>query len=114
MATLLESRPTLTVTRKATVYAITFDLDTKALEQHYGVPYNGAYAELRKILNEEHFSWTQGSVYFGDTAYINAVTCVLAARRLAVELPWFPQCVRDIRMLRIEENNDLTPAINTP
>ena len=25
--------------------------------------------------------------------------------------PWFAKCVRDIRMLRIEENNNLMPAI---
>jgi virulence-associated protein VapD len=25
--------------------------------------------------------------------------------------PWFKPCIRDIRMLRIEELNDLTPAL---
>lgn len=41
----------------------------------------------------------------------HAVTCVLAAQRLARELPWFGASVRDIRMLRIEDLNDLGPAI---
>jgi virulence-associated protein VapD len=27
------------------------------------------------------------------------------------ELPWFTPAVRDIRMLRIEDNNDLGPAV---
>jgi len=30
---------------------------------------------------------------------------------LARTLPWFAACVRDIRMLRIEELNDLMPAV---
>jgi virulence-associated protein VapD len=37
---------------------------------------------------------------------------VVAAQRLARELPWFSDSVRDIRMLRIEENNDLGPAVD--
>jgi virulence-associated protein VapD len=49
-------------------------------------------------------------MYFGDQN-INAVTCVLAAMDLATQLPWFAASVRDIRMLRIEELNDLMPAV---
>ncbi len=44
-------------------------------------------------------------------AQINAVTCVLAAQDLARTFPWFSKSVRDIRMLRIEELNDLMPAV---
>ncbi len=58
------------------------------------------------------FTWTQGSVYFGGET-INAVTCVLAVQRLSQQCPWFSTCVKDIRMLRIEENNDLAPAIQS-
>lgn len=42
---------------------------------------------------------------------MNAVTCVLAAMDLSRSLPWFAISVRDIRMLRIEEFNDLLPAV---
>jgi virulence-associated protein VapD len=35
----------------------------------------------------------------------------MAAIDLAKQLPWFSVSVRDIRMLRIEELNDLMPAI---
>jgi virulence-associated protein VapD len=92
------------------VYAIAFDMDIEALRQNYGDPYNKAYAEIKKILVAHGFLWQQGSVYFGDDK-INAVTCVLAAIDLAQKLPWFTGCVRDIRMLRIEELNDLMPAV---
>jgi len=40
-----------------------------------------------------------------------AVTCVLAAIDLSRQLPWFAPSVRDMRMLRIEELNDLMPAV---
>ena len=97
------------------MYAITFDLDTDTLQQLYpGESWRNAYTEIRRILIEDGFEWQQGSVYFGNPERINPVTCVIAAQRLARELPWFTDSVRDIRMLRIEENNDLGPAVEQP
>ena len=61
------------------------------------------------MLARHNFTRQQGGVYFGD-AGVNAVTCVLAAIDLSRSLPWFAVSVRDIRMLRIEELNDLSPA----
>lgn len=92
------------------VYAISFDMDIDSLKIHYGDPYNNAYAEIRRVLQKRGFNWQQGSVYFGGES-INAVTCVLAAIELSRTLPWFAASVRDIRMLRIEEFNDLMPAV---
>ena len=94
------------------MYAIAFDMDTELLQQNYGSPsYNNAYADIRKRLTQQHgFTWQQGSVYFGGES-VNAVTCVLAVMDLAATFPWFSLSVRDIRMLRIEEFNDLMPAV---
>jgi virulence-associated protein VapD len=92
------------------MYAIAFDMDIESLRHHYGDPYNNAYLEIRKVLQSHGFNWQQGIVYFGGEN-INAVTCVLAAIDLAAQLPWFSASVRDIRMLRIEELNDLMPAV---
>jgi len=92
------------------MYAIAFDMDIESLRSNYGDAYNNAYIEIRKVLQKHGFNWQQGSVYFGGEN-INAVTCVMAAIDLANELPWFTASVRDIRMLRIEELNDLMPAI---
>lgn len=97
-------------TGKQRMYAISFDMDIESLRTAYGDPYNNAYAEIRKVLVGLGFKWKQGSVYFGGPE-INSVTCVLAAQTLAKQLPWFASSVRDIRMLRIEELNDLSPAI---
>ena len=52
----------------------------------------------------------QGSVYLGDRT-ADPVRCVLAIQDVARDCSWFSQVVRDVRMLRIEENNDLLPAI---
>ena len=92
------------------MYAIAFDMDIESLKANYGDPYNNAYLEIRKVLQKHGFAWQQGSVYFGDER-INAVTCVLAAIDVSQTLPWFAASVRDIRMLRIEELNDLMPAV---
>ena len=103
-------RPPLELRKEGTVYAIAFDMDIESLRQNYGDPYNHAYVEIRRVLEGHGFTWQQGSVYFGGER-INAVTCVLAAIDLAQSLPWFAASVRDIRMLRIEEMNDLMPAV---
>lgn len=96
--------------KEGRLYAITFDMDIESLKLNYGDPYNNAYGEIRKVLQKQGFTWQQGSVYFGGES-INAVTCVLAAIELSRALPWFPASVRDVRMLRIEEFNDLMPAV---
>lgn len=95
----------------ALTYAIAFDLDTQALQNTYpNASWNNAYGDIRNTLTPLGFIWQQGSVYFGNSS-INAVTCVVAAQTLSKNFPWFKASVRDIRMLRIEEMNDLLPAI---
>ena len=92
-------------------YAIAFDLDTEMLKDAYpNGSWNNAYGDIRKTLETLGFNWQQGSVYFGKEE-INAVKCVLAARQLSDKHTWFKASVRDFRMLRIEEMNDLTPAL---
>jgi virulence-associated protein VapD len=94
------------------MYAITFDLEMSALRETYpNDSYQNAYMDIRKALVDEYgFEWQQGSVYFGGPS-VDAVTCVLAMQELAERFDWFAPSVRDIRMLRIEENNNLMPAV---
>ncbi len=93
------------------MFAVTCDLDTQTLEQTYGNPsWRNAYGEIRKTLAEHGLDWQQGSVYFGNDK-VDAVTCVLAVQDLTERYQWFHPSVRDIRMLRIEDNNNLMPAI---
>jgi len=93
------------------MYAIVFDLDTQILQQVYpNSSWNNAYTDIRNYLTARGFEWKQGSTYFGDET-IDAVRCVTTVQRLAKKFTWFEPAVRDIRMLRIEENNDLMSAI---
>ena len=96
--------------REGTVYAIAFDMDIEQLRVHYGDPYNNAYLEIRRILEGHRFQWQQGSVYFGGPE-VTAATVMIAVIDLTTRLPWFAASVRDIRMLRIEELNDLMPVV---
>jgi virulence-associated protein VapD len=93
------------------MYAITFDLDTESLKNTYGsASWNNAYYDIKKALEPMGFTNIQGSVYFGDNT-VNAVKCVLATIELKNKFSWFKNSVRDIRMLRIEEDNDLLPVL---
>ena len=94
------------------MYAIVFDLDTDMLKQLYpNASWNNAYNDVRNYLTQRGFEWRQGSTYFGDET-IDAVRCVRVVQKLSKKYPWFQPSVKDIRMLRIEENNDLMMAFD--
>lgn len=95
------------------MYAIVFDFDTTTLEATYGnTSWRNAYQDVRKVLEKYGFEWQQGSTYFGKPE-VSPVTCVLAVQDIAKSFGWFGASLRDIRMLRIEENNDLMPVVET-
>lgn len=97
---------------KRTMYAIAFDMDTDTLKKSYGSDsYNNAYADIKKVLIKHGFEWKQGSVYFGDPQKVDAVTCVLAIMEVTRTYAWFAPSIRDVRMLRIEEQNNLMDAV---
>ena len=97
--------------RKPVVYAIAFDLDTTVLsETHHNESWRNAYNDVGAALRKHGFERMQGSVYFGNDD-VDAVTCVLAVQQLTSDFPWFAPAVKDIRMLRIEDNSDLMPAV---
>ena len=94
------------------MYAVTFDIDTNCLGNEYHTPSStNAYGDIRKFMELNDFVWQQGSVYFGSDN-MTAVKCVITIQKLAKMYPWFSACAKDVRMLRIEENNDLMDAIN--
>ena len=93
------------------MYAVTFDIDTNCLSNEYHTPSStNAYGDIRKFMEANDFIWQQGSVYFGNDN-MNAVRCVRVIQKLAKAYPWFSACAKDVRMLRIEEDNDLMDAI---
>lgn len=94
------------------MYAIAFDLDTKLAAAHHPTGSDtGAYGLIERVLAEFGFYRTQGSVFFASSKETTSVQCVLAVQELGRRHPWLRVAVRDIRMLRIEEHNDLGPAL---
>lgn len=99
------------------VYAIAFDMDTKALAKEWqrvcgNKSWRTAYPQIGEFLAGYGFSWKQGSLQF-SSAEATPVTVVLAVQEMTKKFAWFAPSVRDIRMLRIEEDNDLAPAVNS-
>lgn len=45
------------------MYAIAFDMEIANLKRYFGEPYNNAYVEIGRVLQNKGFVWTQGSVY---------------------------------------------------
>ena len=105
--------PRPSIKRKATrVYAIAFDLDTTAAERVCGpTNWRNCYPRIASVFAEFGFTRVQGSVFFGDDNS-DAVHCVMAVQEADRRFAWFAQVVRDLRMLRVDEDNDLMPAIN--
>ena len=94
------------------VYAITFDFDTELLEQLYhDDSWRNAYQDVRRFLEANGFENKQGSVYFALDE-IDATDCIAVVQDLADEYDWFVPSLRDIRMLRIEENNDMMTVLD--
>jgi virulence-associated protein VapD len=95
------------------VYCITFDLNQALLREHCPDSCAAAYDAICKVLRDHGFQRQQQSVYFGRRGS-NAISCVLAVQDIQRRHPWFRRVVKDIRMLRVEEFNDLYPALGDP
>lgn len=103
--------PRPTYRRKAKrVYAIAFDLDTVKAEKLCGPNWRACYAKIGSLFAEYGFGRQQGSVYFGDESS-DAIRCVMAVQEADRRFAWFAQATRDLRMLRVDEDNDLMAAI---
>lgn len=96
------------VTKRSPTYAILLRLDDCVLRR---------LLEANDLARDQitHFFAKQGFVrrnhdlYFGDQT-VDAVQCVLTAQRLAATFNWVVSAIKEIRMLRIEEDCDLTGA----
>ena len=88
------------------MYALSFDMNIADLQQFYGEPYNGAYYEIKRMLEGCGFYWVQGSTYMTNADELTALYDAIDALR---EKSWFCQSVRDIRGYRVEQWSDFTP-----
>ena len=86
------------------MYAIAFDLIISELKKHYKDPYNNAYAEIKKVLEENGCFWIQGSTYATE----GNLKVLFRAIQSLKNLRWFCLSVRDIRAFKIEDYSDFT------
>ncbi|MRJ11622.1 virulence protein [Ornithobacterium rhinotracheale] len=87
------------------MFAITFDMEVSALKEYYGEPYHKAYYDIRKLLKNYGFKWTQGSVYLSRTA---SMADLFDAIDALTDLDWFSLSVRDIQGFKVEDWSDFT------
>ena len=89
-------------------YALSFYLAPENLGEHCSL--EQAYASVRQVLASLKFTCHHGDFYLGD-ASVSPVQCVLAAQKMNALYPWFKSSVRDFKMLRVEDINDMGPAL---
>ena len=92
------------------MYALSFDMEVAKLKQHYGEPYNKAYDEIRVMMDELGFEWTQGSLYISKSEK-NTLTCVYNVINKLSNVQWFKQSVKDIRAFKVEDWSDFTEIV---
>jgi virulence-associated protein VapD len=91
------------------MYALAFDLDLAQVSAHRPGSVTGAYNEIRTLLVNNHwFEWKQGSLYVLDN---EDMSILFRAIQALMQLPWFPQGVRDIRAFRVEQWSDFTAMV---
>jgi virulence-associated protein VapD len=78
------------------------------LKVRYGDPYNNAYYEIGKILENNGFTWIQGSTYLTSSDDMSNV--VKAIMDLS-KIEWFKKSVRDIRGYKVENWPDFTNVV---
>ena len=93
------------------MFAIAFDMDTTKMNAQFRASYTNKYTEIKNFLASEGFHWKQGSLYYGDKDTTTIGKPFLVVRRLSKQMPWFRDCVKDIRVLKIEDDDDLIPHL---
>lgn len=88
------------------MYAIIFDFDVNSMRSEFNSK------EIKIFMENNGFEFIPENVFLGKDP-IDSVTCVLTVQRLKNIYPWFATCVKSARMLRIEEDTDLLPAISS-
>ena len=90
-------------------YAVVLSFDPERLAHHQR-PEREALGEVASAIVGHGFMETVPGFYVasGD---VDAVRAVVAVQGVADALSWFAPCLRSARLLRIEEDGDLTIAL---
>lgn len=90
------------------MFAIAFDLTVAAVKKHHPKGTSQAYRDIGRELRSMGFERTQGSVYLTERKDLANLFSAIQALK---DLPWFANCVRDVRGFRVEEWSDFTPMV---
>lgn len=90
------------------MHALSFDMNISALKEHYGIPYNNAYYEIKSVLRKAGFEWIQGSTYM--TRNDDLAALVKAVMDLS-KIEWFKKSVRDIRGYKVDDWSNFTDIV---
>ena len=93
---------------------ITFDLSQEALKQHYPHKetaqdpqfFKRAYKDIRRFMEASGFERRQYSVYVSAEKLTTLDVAVLT-QRMAEEMPWLRQCVKEITATNIGARHSL-------
>ena len=93
---------------------ITFDLSQDALRQHYPRRANvqdpqffkRAYKDIRQFMESNGFERRQYSVYV-SAAELTALDVAVLTQKMAEQLPWLRQCVKEITATNIGARHSL-------
>ena len=92
------------------MYALSFDMEVSKLRENYWEPYNWAYDEIRKTMDNLWFDWVQWSLYLAREDK-NALTIVYKSIDKLKNIKWFKNSVRDIRAFKVEDRSDFTEIV---
>ena len=93
---------------------ITFDLSQDALRQHYPRKetaqdpqfFKRAYKDIQKFMEANGFERRQFSVYV-SAEKLTALDVAVLTQRMAEEMPWLRQCVKEITATNIGARHSL-------
>ena len=88
------------------MFAIAFDLDYWATQMRHPKSLRQAYRDIESTLGRYGFTRVQQSTYHSDS---EDLANLLAAVSALKAMPWFGECVKDIRGYRVEQWSDFTP-----
>ena len=92
------------------MFAIAFDLDVAAAHRHHPGKHQGAYKDIRNVLNDHGFRPIQGSTYAAD--HEDQVRLFLALTTLR-RFDGFGGCLKNLRVFRMETGADFTGVMKS-
>jgi virulence-associated protein VapD len=87
------------------MHILNIDLDSEAIRD---LP--NPRAQIADVLLKRGFERIATNLYSGGEA-MDTLRCVLAVQQLSRLLPWFTHCARDVRLLHVEQIDDLLPVV---